>query len=133
MEEIVRHNDEFIDKIEAIMQEANNPIECPLRHIFTPGLYAREIFMPANQLVTSKSHKTEHIFIVSKGVVEVSIDGGKSEMIAAPYTGITRAGTRRVLLIHEDTIWTTVHANPDNETDIKKLEARLVEHNNPLL
>ena len=83
--------------------------ECPLVHRFTPGLYIREIFMPAGTIVVSKIHKTEHPFIVSQGQVNVWIEGQGVERICAPHCGITRPGTRRVLYIREDCIWTTFH------------------------
>jgi hypothetical protein len=47
------------------------------------------------------------------------------QMIEAPFTGITKPGTRRVLLIVEDTIWTTFH--PTQETDLAKIEADIIE------
>jgi len=39
------------------------------------------------------------------------------------------AGSKRASVALEDTIWITVHANPDNERDVDKLEARLVTNN----
>ena len=131
--EISRRNDNRIDKLEAAMLNNFDVVECPLKHTFTPGLYIREIFMPKDSVITSKIHKTEHPFIVSKGVVSVSIDAGEWQLIEAPYSGITKPGTRRILWVHEDTIWTTIHANPDNENE-NEIEERIIEkHENPLL
>ena len=46
---------------------------------------------------------------------------------------ITEPGTRRVLYIWEDTIWATVHSNPDDE-NLEQIEDRIIEkHINPLL
>jgi hypothetical protein len=123
---LVRSNDEFIDKVEAQMIAMDNPIECPLKHTFTKGLYSRMIFMPAGTLCSSKIHKTEHQFVVLKGKLEVSIDGGKSELIIAPYHGITQAGTRRLLFIHQDTVWVTFHATdimPEDDSEEAELKA----------
>ncbi len=106
--------------------------EFPLRHIFTEGLYAREITMYAESRLTSKIHLTDHQFIVSKGRVLV-YNGGEEIEIVAPYHGITKAGTRRVLYVLEDTIWTTFHANPNNET-VEQIENRILEkYQNKLL
>lgn len=105
---------------------------CPLTHRFTPGLYTREIFMPAGTIITSKIHKTEHPFVVSKGRLWVLVEGGEWEHIEAPHTGITRPGTRRLLFVEEDTIWTTFHPTP--LTDLDAIEAAIIEpHTNPLL
>ena len=107
---IVRENDSRIDELEAtIIQEVDSLIDAPLVHKFTDGMYIREIFMPAGSLWTSKIHKTEHPYVVSYGKVAVSIDADEWYEITAPYTGITTPGTRRVLFILEDCIWTTFH------------------------
>lgn len=112
-----------INAIEQAMAKFER-LECPVKHRFTPGLYIREIFMPKGALVSSKIHLTEHPFVVSKGIVQVAMDGGATQRIEAPYTGITKPGTRRVLLIEEDTIWTTFH--PTKETDLAKIEAEII-------
>jgi len=107
---IIRENDEIVDNIEAaMMQLPDELIDGPLVHKFTEGIYIREIFMPAGSLWTSKIHKTEHPYVVSYGKVAVSIDAQEWYEITAPYTGITNPGTRRVLFIIEDCIWTTFH------------------------
>jgi len=107
---IIRENDEIVDNIEAaMMQLPDELIDGPLVHKFTEGMYIREIFMPAGSLWTSKIHKTEHPYVVSYGKVAVSIDAQEWYEITAPYTGITNPGTRRVLFIIEDCIWTTFH------------------------
>jgi hypothetical protein len=102
------------------------PAECPVVHRFTPGLYIREILMPKGILLTSKIHMTEHPYVVSKGVVDVFIEGVGWKKYAAPFTGVTKPHTRRVLFIEEDTVWTTFHPNPTDETDLAKLEERLM-------
>lgn len=105
----------------------------PVKHHFTPGLYCREIFMPAGAVLTSKIHNTEHPFVVSLGRCSVYNDAtGEAVEIEAPYFGITLPGTRRLLFIHEDTIWTTFH--PTHLTDIEEIESAIIRpHLNPLL
>lgn len=104
----------------------------PVVHRFTPGLYIREIFMPAGSVLTSKIHKTEHPFVISKGSVSVYSDNDGAQHITAPYTGITKPGTRRFLVIHEDTIWTTFHVT--DKTCIEDIEDEIIEpHCNPLV
>lgn len=104
----------------------------PVRHHFTPGLYAREIFMPRGSIITSRIHKTRHPFIVSAGRCFVYMGGERWESIAAPHFGITEPGTRRILVIIEDTIWTTFHAT--DKTSVEEIDAEiLVDYVNPLL
>lgn len=103
------------------------PADMPLVHRFTPGLYIREITMPAGTCVISRIHRTTHPFVVTRGRALVwSPQTGVLE-IAAPHTGITVPGTQRVLLMLEETVWTTFHANPDDEQDPAVLCDRLTE------
>ncbi len=93
------------------------PRECPLIHRFTPGLYIREIFMPKDTILTSLLHLTTHPFFVLQGDVSVYYHGVPAQRYKAPYTGITEAGTRRMLYTHEDTIWTTCHVTDLTDPD----------------
>ena len=118
---IIRENDDRLDELELAMLENCEPVHCLTTHMFTDGMYIREIFMPAGSLITSKVHKTEHPYIVSYGKVAVSIDGDDWDEITAPYTGITKPGTRRVLYIIEDCIWTTFHRVDDMKSEYNDL------------
>ena len=100
--------------------------DMPLHHSFGEGIYVREIFMPAGKLVISKIHKKAHPYFVLKGVLSVLTEEGP-KLIRAPYYGMTPAGTKRVLYIHEDTVWITVHAT--DETDIEKIEEEIIAKN----
>lgn len=91
--------------------------ELPLIHRFTPGLYIREILMPKDTLLTSVKHLTTHPFFIMKGDVSVWYHDAPVQRYRAPYTGITQAGTRRLLFAHEDTIWTTVHVTDLQDPD----------------
>lgn len=101
------------------------PVEMPLTHAFTPGLYIRTIFMPAGTLLTSKIHKTQHPFVITRGRVTVFDPEGGSVELSAGHMGITQPGTRRVLYTHEDTVWSTFHVT--TETDPEKIEATITE------
>lgn len=81
----------------------------PLKHTFADGLYIREIFMPKGQVISTGIHKKEHPYFVLKGDLSVLTHEGVVR-IKAPYSGITKPGTKRLIYMHEDTIWTTVHA-----------------------
>ena len=97
----------------------------PLKHIFGDNIYIREITMPPGQLITSKIHKFTHPYFVMKGKVSVVTEDGVIH-IQAPYWGVTKAGTKRVLYIHEETVWITVHSNPKDEKDTCKIENYIV-------
>lgn len=95
----------------------------PLKHTFGDNLYIREITMPKGWLIVSKLHKTTHPYFVLKGDVSVLTERGMVR-IKAPYSGITKAGTKRVLYMHEDTVWTTVHST--KETNLEKIEEEII-------
>ena len=121
-ETIKRENDDRIDELEKAIVDNLNLIDCPLVHRFSDGMYIREIFMLAGSLVTSKIHNTNHPYTISKGKAMVAIDGSDWVELSAPYTGITEAGTRRVLYILEDCIWTTYHPISRMKVEYNSLE-----------
>ena len=96
---------------------------CPLTHSYGDGCYIRQIFMPKGTLITSKIHKITHPYFVMTGKASIATEDG-IETIQAPYQGITQAGTKRALYIHEDMIWITVHVT--NETDLDKIEEEII-------
>ena len=106
--------EDFADRIEVAMKKLEEA-ECEITHRFTPGLYTRQIVMPAGYLVTSRIHRTEHPYVISKGDISVWTKEEGLLRLKAPHSGITRPSTRRVLYAHEDTVWTTFH--PTEETD----------------
>jgi hypothetical protein len=95
----------------------------PLEHTFGDNLYIRQITMPAGMILTSKIHKTTHPYFIMRGDVSVITEEGKVR-IKGPYWGMTKAGTKRVLKIHEETVWITVHST--KETDLEKIEHDLI-------
>lgn len=123
---------EGFDRIEQEM--AKHPqVRLPVRHLFTPGLYIRECFLPRGTRCTSKIHLTEHPFVISMGraLVWSGIPGEKPEEIGAPFTGITKPGTRRMIHALEDTIWSTFH--PTLSTDIHQIEREIIFKHDPHL
>lgn len=100
-------------------------VDCPLQHRFAPGVYVREIEMPADTFIIGGEHKTEHFNIVLTGKALVMMDGVVHE-ITAPTTFVSGPGVRKTLYILETMRWQTIHANPDNEQDIDTLEHRIV-------
>lgn len=95
----------------------------PLEHFFVDGAYIRKITMPEGMLLTSKIHKKRHPYFVIKGDVSVLTEEGAIR-IKAPYFGITEPGTKRLLYIHEETVWITFHVT--QETDLEKIEKEII-------
>lgn len=108
--------EDIIDRCEDEIAKVCEEGDLPLKHTFTPGLYTREIFIPARTILTSRIHMTEHPFVISKGDISVWTKETGTVRMKAPHSGVTRPGTRRLLFAHDDTIWTTFH--PTDETDV---------------
>ena len=92
---------------------------CPTKHHFAPGLYAREILIPAGVVIVGKIHRHAHVNTISQGHVTVATEFGTQEL-RAPVSFVSVPGTKRAVFAHEDTVWTTYH--PTTETDLAKIE-----------
>ena len=101
----------------------NTDSDCPVTHHFAPGLYAREIFIPAGFVIIGKIHKHAHVNTISRGHVVVATEFGKTEL-KAPATFVSQPGTKRAVVALEDTVWTTYH--PTEETDLSKIEEHVI-------
>jgi quercetin dioxygenase-like cupin family protein len=96
----------------------------PLFHHFTDGAYAREMHIPAGHIVVGKLHRHNHFHFISKGRVTVLTEKGGLEEYSAGGIMISAAGVKRLLITHEDTVWTVIHVT--NETDLEKIEETVI-------
>ena len=99
--------------------------ELPLTHSFSDGIYTREIFIPKGMFVIGKIHLLYHTFFLLKGKLRMFTQEGVKE-IEAPFYGNAKAGTKRVFVALEDSVFVNVHPNPENIKDIDKLEDAFV-------
>lgn len=117
---------EALERAEAKMLEGVQPVTF-LKHHFAPGIYVREIWMPATAIILGHEHLTTHLNIVVSGKCIVRTDEGIRQITAGPMpvTFKSSAGVRKALFIVEDTTWMTVHENPDELRDVASLEILL--------
>lgn len=92
-------------------------------HYFAKGLVARELFMPKGSVVTGHIHIDEHIVVIPYGDVTVTTDSGTTRYVG-PCTFVGQPGSKRALLMHEDTLWIAI--NPSDATTREEAEARVV-------
>lgn len=97
--------------------------DLPTLHHFAPGMYARELRIPAGMVLTGKTHRHAHLNFLLEGDITVWIDGGMRR-VQAPLVFVSQPGTKRVGYSHTDTRWVTVHAT--QETDLEKIEAEVI-------
>lgn len=119
------HEQDLRSKVNAIEVHMlqREQIEIPVKHYFSPGVYAREITIPAGALVTGKIHKYAQLNILSKGDISVLTERGIMR-VQAPFTIVSPPGTKRIAFAHTECVWTTIHAT--DETDPEKIEAQMV-------
>jgi hypothetical protein len=111
-----------VERLEAILAQAPQA-ECGLQHRFAPGVYMREMLVPAGVIATGAVHKTEHLTIVV-GHCVLTTDEGPQEF--SGYSSfVSKPGAKRAIYAIEPTIVTTVH--PTDETDLDKLCELLTE------
>lgn len=114
---------ERVDRLEAEILEAPQ-VDCPVRHHFAPGVYAREITIPKGTLLIGVVHKLDNLVVLSAGRLRLVTDTGIVE-IAAPHTLMCKAGTKNAAVALEDSVWTNFFAT--EETDPDKLVELLTE------
>lgn len=113
---------EQIERLQATM--AGLPQEdIPVEHSFGPGFYARTIRIKAGTVLVGKVHATEHVFIVSEGLIALATEDGTTT-VSAPFQCIARPGLKRVGVALTDVVCTNVHIT--TETDLQRLEAALI-------
>jgi hypothetical protein len=111
-----------IIKAERIMKSMQL-VEFPVKHYFSDGTYAREIFIPKGSLLTGRVHKNSDLNIVHYGDMDVMTSHGFKRV--GPCTFTAKAGTKQIGYAYEDTLWTTIHAT--DETDLAVLDRILYE------
>lgn len=109
-----------------LMDPTTEQTELPLKHSFAPGVYAREMEIPAGTLLIGKIHKHRHHNFLMKGSIIVLTEANGVELLQAPLMIVSEEGTQRIGYAVTDTIWTTIHENSDNSEDLDVIEERTV-------
>ena len=99
-------------------------VECSVYHRFGPGIYIREVHIPASTFAIGHHQKYEHVNIMLKGQVTMLNEDGTTSELQAPFFYIGKPG-RKMGYIHEDVVWQNIYAT--DERDIEKLEAHYLD------
>ena len=113
-------------KIEAMLPQlrAMPQVECIEKHHFGPGMYVKEVTMPAGSIIVGKPHKTEHLCILLQGKMKLVKEDGEVIELVAPATFVGKPG-RKIAYIIETVVFQNIFAT--DETDVEKLEHMFVE------
>lgn len=98
--------------------------EFPVAHHYAPGMYAREMLIPADSVIVGKIHRHAHVNVISAGRVRVFTEHTGVLEFSAPYTFVSEPGAKRVVYALEDTVWTTIHST--DSTDPAYIEREVI-------
>lgn len=122
MSEVATTMRERVERAERFLEQLPQ-VDCPVTHHFAPGVYMREMRIPAGVHATGAVHKTEHLSIVV-GHCLLTTDEGPREFVGH-NTFVSKPGAKRMLVAISDVVMTTIH--PTDETDLDKLCELLTE------
>ena len=110
-----------VERLEKAMHHTPQ-VNCPVKHYFSPGVYAREITIPKGVTLVGAIHRKQNLAILSKGKLEIVTDQGTTT-IEAPWTGVVEPGAKNCALAIEEAVWTNIFHT--YETDPDKLVEEL--------
>ena len=113
------------NKIDLLHKElsAQPQVECPVSHHFGPGIYIREVVMPAGTVVVGKYHRHDHLCNMIAGRMIVVGEDGERKEVVAPCVFMAKKG-RKTAYIFETVRFQNIFST--DETDVEKLEHMLV-------
>ena len=100
-------------------------VPCPVTHRFGPGIYIREVAIPAGTIAVGHHQNQAHQNVLLKGRLTILNENGSTSELKAPLTYVGKPG-RKVGYIHEDMVWLNIYPNPTNETDVERLERQWI-------
>ena len=96
-------------------------------HHFSSGVYAKETFIPAGQILIQHRHNFDHLSILASGSVELIVDNVKS-IVHAPACLTISANKHHGVKSLTNVVWYCVHAT--NCTDTEELDDVLITNSN---
>lgn len=98
-------------------------MEFTTNHYFAPGVYTRELFIPAGTVLTGKIHRHEIMNVLVSGTIRVTTDDG-IERLTGPLIFNSQAGTKKAGFTETDVIWLNIH--PTKLTDLEEIEKEFI-------
>lgn len=110
-----------VDEAEALVM-VEPQVGCVVTHHFGPGVYIRQVTVPAGVFAISHHHRFPHTNLVLAGAIAMRQDDGPIHVVKAPHFYVAPPG-RKMGLAFADIVWVNIFAT--EETDVEKLEALL--------
>jgi len=99
-------------------------VDIPMEHHYVNRMYWRERPVKKGWVITTKIHKEAGITVILKGQLVFITEEGWTR-VTAPAMFETHPGTKRVIFVEEDAIFSTIHPNFEDSRDPDELEARI--------
>lgn len=116
------------DRVRALEQAIRAelpPVDMPVEHHFSHGVYGRELRIPAGTVLTGHIHKLDNMNVLLEGEMLVLTDQGPKH-VRAGHVEVSPPGTKRAALTLTDCRWLTVHGT--HETDVDVIEEKFIAH-----
>lgn len=111
----------FKEKLAYIAAHLSLGPATPVRHLFEPGVYIREITIPAEMLFIGRPHTFGHRCELLSGKIMLITEEAKTHM-EAPAELQSKPGFMMCLYAKTDVIGRTYHPNPDERRDTDAME-----------
>lgn len=105
-----------VERLESIASQLPQ-VDCPVRHHFAPGMYAREMTIPKGTVVTGAIHKTQNLAVLSSGKLQMVTDDG-TVIISAPHILTVMPGMKNAVYALEDSVWTNFFPTEETDPDV---------------
>ncbi len=100
-------------------------VDIPLDHIFSGGVYIRQISVPKGTIIIGKRHRHETCNILIKGVLVLYMgEDVPTQKIEGPFLFTSPPGTKKMAYCQEDAVFLNIH--PTTETDLEKIEKEFI-------
>lgn len=101
--------------------------DCPVKEIFEPGLYIRQMVIPSQTIFLGRAHRYGHqCELLSGSLIHIAPDGTRPQ-VDAPFVMHTTPGYHMVLFALTECVARTYHPNPSENRDGQALENDIFE------
>jgi hypothetical protein len=123
--EITPYTKEQILRLEDALFKLPNQLDFEqyTEHFFAPGIYVRQLTIPAGTVLTGKIHRYEIMNILVSGTIKVTTDDGVEE-VSGPLIFNSKAGSKKAGFALTDVVWLNVH--PTELTDLEEIERHFI-------
>lgn len=105
------------------MEVTADILRCEIEHHFAPGVYAKQVTIPAGSVLTQHRHTFDHMSILASGKVTVQLGSRRREYVAPAVINIP-AGLNHTVCSHTESVWFCIHHT--DEVDPDKIDMELV-------